>query len=350
MLIYDMSKRKKVGLSPGSLVYTGKQTSNHSSVRSILFNKEKMEESTNFSNKSIDPSMNQWVEVYGVHEAELIQQIGDEFKIHTLVQEDIMDIANRVKLEIYDNGLFCILQYLKLNADDKSIRNEQISIFFSNNFLINFQEDPDDSFSAIRKRMLVENSRLRNRNCDYLFYALVDYIVDCYFLISDSIDQEISVIEERVHRGLEDELVVDIYSVRTKLMKFRNFVYPLREEVSKIKKLESDIIQEETLIYFRDLEDHLIQLIEISDHQRELLNGIKDLIFSQSSIKLNRDIKWLTVLSTISIPIVLLTGIYGMNFKYMPELEWQYGYLLWWVLTISIICSLFLFFKRKKLF
>ncbi|MEO6189897.1 MAG: magnesium/cobalt transporter CorA [Saprospiraceae bacterium] len=345
-----MSKRKKVGLSPGSLVYTGKQTSNHSSVRSILFNKEKLEESTSFSNKSIDLSMNQWVEVYGVHEAELIQQIGNEFKIHTLVLEDIMDIANRVKLEIYDNGVFCILQYLKLNMEDKSIRNEQISIFFSNKFLISFQEDPDDSFSPIRKRMLVENSRLRNRNCDYLFYALVDYIVDCYFIISDSIDLEISAIEESVHRGLEEELVVDVYSIRTKLMKFRNFVYPLREEVSKIKKQECDIIQSETLIYFRDLEDHLIQLIEISDHQRELLNGIKDLIFSQSSIKLNRDIKWLTVLSTISIPIVLLTGIYGMNFKYMPELEWRYGYLLWWILTISIICSLFLFFKRKKLF
>lgn len=174
--------------------------------------------------------------------------------------------------------------------------------------------------------------------------------MDCYFLVTDKIDEDINLIEDRLHKGLDQDLITDIYSIRTKLIKFRNLIYPLREEINRIRKTESKYIHSETLIFFRDLENHLIKLIEVTDSQRELLNGIKDLIFSQSSLKLNHDIKWLTVLSTISIPIVLLTGIYGMNFDNMPELHWKYGYLIWWTITLVIIFVLFIIFKRKKLF
>ena len=134
------------------------------------------------------------------------------------------------------------------------------------------------------------------------------------------------------------------------MLKFINFIYPLREEIEKIKKLEGSCIETSNLIYFRDLEDHITHITEIVDNQRELLNGIKDLAINQTSLNMNKDIKWLTVISTISIPILFLTGVYGMNFKFMPELEWHYGYLLWWVSTISIICTLILYFNRKKMF
>ncbi len=345
-----MSKRKKIGLSPGTLVYTGDHAHSQTSLRSLYYSIDTLKEYRNFSGRNIHIGLKNWLDVSGVQDSKLIQEIGNEYKIHPLVLEDVMDVTNRVKLDTYDNGIFCVLQFLKIIPESNKIHSEQVSIYFGEDFLISFQQDPDDTFEVLRKRMQIENSRLRTKKCDYLFYAIIDYIVDCYFLITDEFDTEINTIEERVHMGLDDELVTDLYNIRAKLIKFRNIIYPIREEIGRIKKSESQLIQNDTILYFRDLEDHLIQLIEIADSQRELLNGIKDLIYSQSSLKLNKDIKWLTVLSTISIPIVLMTGIYGMNFKNMPELEWHYGYLIWWIITITAIASLFLWFKRKDLF
>lgn len=347
-----MPKRKNTGLSPGALVYTGEQKTTAVSVRQIYYNESEIHEFEKLEKKPLPESESNrlWTEVYGIHETQLIQEIGRQNEMHALVMEDIVDITNRVKIEVFNKGIFCIIQLLKLDGNKKHVHSEQISIFFNDNNLISFQQDPDDSLAPVRKRMYAELSRIRSRKSDYLFFALLDYVVDCYFLITDSIDEEINKIEEHLHRGLDHDLIVEIYSVRTKLIKFRNFIYPLREEINRIRKTDSKFLHDETNIFFRDLEDHLIKLIEISDSQRELLNGIKDLIFSQSSLKLNQDIKWLTVLSTISIPIVLLTGIYGMNFDYMPELHWKYGYLFWWLLTILIIFSLFILFRRKKLF
>ncbi|NOT38419.1 MAG: magnesium/cobalt transporter CorA [Saprospiraceae bacterium] len=347
-----MRKRKNTGLSPGHLVYTGEQKVDPSTIRQVYYNESEISESMDFKKDPlhISDSFKLWTEVYGIHDVKLIQKIGLKNEMHSLVMEDIVDITNRVKIEVYDEGIFCIIQLLKLDELKKHIKSEQISIFFNDNNLISFQQDPDDSLATVRKRMYSEGSRIRSRKCDYLFFALLDYIVDCYFLITDTIDDEINKIEERLHRGLDHELIVDIYSVRTKLIKFRNFTYPLREEINRIKKTDSRFIHDETLIFIRDLEDHLIKIIEISDNQRELLNGIKDVIFSQSSLKLNQDIKWLTVISTISVPIVILTGIYGMNFENMPEIHWKYGYLSWWIVTATIIFSLIIFFRRKKLF
>ncbi|MEP7195141.1 MAG: magnesium/cobalt transporter CorA [Saprospiraceae bacterium] len=345
-----MNKIKKIGMSPGSLIYTGTDTKFETRFKSIYYNKDKIQEAESIQKITSLGHLNQWLEVFGVHDSELIKSIGLEYQIHSLVLEDVMDISSRVKIEAYENGIFCIFQLLKQDIDKKDILSEQISVFFSNKLLLSFQEDVDDSFEVLRRRMEMENSRIRSRNSDYLFYAIVDYVVDCYYIIADSLTNEISKVEERVHRGLDDKLVIEIYSIRNKLIKFRNYINPLREEISKIRKTDSIFIHDETLIYFRDLEDHLIHLIEITDGQRELLNGIKDLTNSQAALKLNQDIRWLTVLSTITIPIVLLTGIYGMNFRFMPEIEWRYGYLAWWLVTITIIFTLIIYFRRKQLF
>lgn len=346
-----MSKSKKIGLSPGTLIYTGEpSTGAGSSLRSVCYDEERLEEMHVLGTRTKDPRYKQWTELYGVQDAQMVQAIGTEYNIHPLALEDVMDITNRVKIDYYDEGVFCILQFMKYTSQDKNLRTEQISIYFSDSFLVSFQQDPDDTFAVLRKRMQQAHSRIRARNVDYLFYAMIDYVVDCYFIIADALDEEVRSIEERVHQSLDEELVTDIYSIRTRLIRFRNFIFPLREEIARIRKVDNQFIHPDTLIYFRDLEDHIIQLMEMSDSQRELLNGLKDLIYSQSSLKLNKDIKWLTVLSTISIPIVLLTGIYGMNFRHMPELEWQYGYLIWWAVTITIIFSLFVYFRRKRLF
>ncbi len=344
-----MSKKRKVGLSPGSLIYTGEEKNFNSSSRTIIYNKDILQIKEFLDlNPIVDTKT--WIDHYGIHDSQIIQKIGQRYNIHNLVLENIMDISNRVKLEIYENGIFCVFQHIKLKDDHNELKTEQVSFYFARDFLLSFQEDPDDSFAIIRKRMSVDTSRIRKKSTDYLFYAIVDYMVDNYFELVDQISEEINELENRIHRELDEELVVEIYSMRTKLIKLRNFIYPLKDELNKIKNSETDFIETDTLIFLRDLEDHLIQLIEMLDNQRELLNGMKDLIYSQSSLKMNKDIKWLTVLSTISIPIVLLTGIYGMNFRHMPELEWQYGYLIWWMVTVLTIFSLIVVFKRKKLF
>lgn len=347
-----MSKRKKTGLSPGSIIFTGQKKLDHPEIISLEYEPEfvkniKLED---ILNNVHSLQKNIWIDVHGIHDVALIKDIGEHFMIHKLVLEDIADPSQRTKIEPYDMGIFAIINNLNYDVEAKQLKQEQIAIFFTKNWLVDFQEHPDDTFLPIRNRLMVEHSRLRTLRCDYLFYALLDYIVDCYFLVTDAFDAEITDLEEKVHLAHTEDLINRVYKIRSNLLKFRKFIYPLREEIGKIKKLEGSCIETSNLIYFRDLEDHITHITEIVDNQRELLNGIKDLAINQTSLNMNKDIKWLTVISTISIPILFLTGVYGMNFKFMPELEWHYGYLLWWVSTISIICTLILYFNRKKMF
>jgi len=346
-----MSKRKKTGLSPGTLIFERNQTLDEPIGQFISYNLSGMSELKVSDVWKFTPSKDQnlWVDVMGIHDSEYILKIGDAFNIHRLILEDIQELSQRTKIDSYENGVFSIVQNLKFDPSNKTINKEQISIFFAEHVLVSFQENPDDSFAIIRKRMGSEISRIRSKNSDYLFYALMDYLVDCYFLATDAIDLEIANLEERIHQKPGEDIILDIFTIRGALLKFRKYIYPLRDEIGKLKRSETQFLQESNMIFFRDLEDHIIQIIEIIDNQRELLNGMKDLALNQTSLALNKDMKWLAAISTISIPILFMTGVYGMNFEFMPELKWKYGYLVWWITIAFFVVSLIVYFKRKRI-
>ena len=225
-----------------------------------------------------------------------------------------------------------------------------LSSFFTKQFLISFQEEPDDSFAVIRERMNMELSRIRTRGTDYLFYALLDYLVDRYFIILEAFHEEIEMLEDQVILKDSELSLDELHILRNNIISVKRFVYPLREEVNQIKNLESNLLNESSYLFIRDLQDNIQHIIETLDNQRELLNGIRELVMSKANLNMNKDMKWLTVVSTISIPILFFTGVYGMNFKFMPELNWQYGYLLWWIGITLVVITMITVLKRKKLF
>ncbi len=347
-----MTKRKKIGLSPGSLIYTGEFKDKDPVIFGLRYNHQNItpltrEECTNIS---IQHDQKYWIDIRGIHDVDLISKIGEQFSIDKLILEDILDPGQRIKIEDYDSAMFAIVSALKYDKLKNEIRKEQISIYFTKNFLISFQEDSDDSFSVIHNRMKMELSRIRNRGTDYLFYALLDYIVDNYIIIVDEVNSEIEFLEDKVVQKNTEFTLDEFHMLRNSLISFKRQVQSTREEVSQIKNLESKLIDESTEPFIRDLQDNIHYILESIENQRELLNGLRELVISKANLNMNKDMRWLTLVSTISIPILFFTGVYGMNFQYMPELHWQYGYLFWWIGITLVVIVMVSYFKRRKMF
>ena len=347
-----MSKTKKVGLSPGSAVYVGKSKLDTTVIHHISYNSEKINISklNDINQIKFEEGTKNWLDIRGIQDVELIQSICEKFKMNRLILEDILDPHLRPKVEDYEDSLFAIIKNLKFDSTSKSIVKEQISIYLTNGILLNFQEDLDDTFEVVRKRMEASLSKTRSRDCDYLLYSMLDFIVDKYYEVVDQIEQEIQSLEEEAQNKITDDFFIDHFEVKSQLLEMKRFVNPLREEISKIKKLDIELVHEATLIYFRDLEDHILHIVDAIDNQRELLNSVKEISLNQMSLEQNKDMKWLAAVSTISIPILFLTGVYGMNFEHMPELKWHYGYLIWWIIIITVVVTVVVYFRKKNIF
>ncbi len=343
--------RKKVGVSPGSLVLEREQILENSYVIASLFDENL------YVKGSLDELYRQWkqgnaklwVDVRGIHDSELLLNLGEKFNIDPLALEDIQEIHQRTKINLYDQSAFVILKNLEYNQEVGDLEVEQIALFVSDRLMISFQESLEDSFPLIYHRIEKPGSRMRIQNTDYLMYAFLDYIIDKYFVVFDEISNGISQIEEKIYLKNHDDISQEVFKLRNVLLRIRRYIYPLRDDLIKMMRSDNPMIAEQNIKYIRDLEDHIIQIIEMIDNQRELINGLRDLSINQTSLSLNKDMKWLAAVSTISIPILFLTGVYGMNFEYMGELKWKYGYPLWWLTTSCIIISLVIYFKRRKM-
>lgn len=347
-----MTKKKKIGLSPGSLVYTGELKEEIPILQGLKYNSKELiflnqEESLHTELKA---EFQYWLDLKGIHDVELVSQLGDCYKIHRLILEDILDPGQRIKIEDYDSAMFAIFCNLTYDKEKNELKKEQISIYFTKQFLITFQEDADDSFKIIRERMKLELSRIRTRGTDYLFYAILDYVVDKYYIILEAFHEEIELLEDKVVQKDSELNLDELHILRNNINSFKHYVYPLREEINQIKNVETNLIDDSSFLFIRDLQNNIQHIIESLDNQRELLNGIRELVMSKANLSMNKDMKWLTIVSTISIPILFFTGVYGMNFKFMPELNWQYGYLMWWIGITLVVIAMITVLKRRKLF
>jgi magnesium transporter len=289
-----------------------------------------------------------WINIDGLHEVELIEKIGTHFNIHPLTQEDIVNTGQRPKVEDFEEYIYLVFKMLKFDETTGHITSEQVSLIVGPHYLLSFQEIEGDVFEAVRERIRKGRVHIRKSGPDYLAYALLDAVVDHYFLILEKMGERIEHLEERLHGQPTPEILQAIYDLKRELIYFRKQVWPIREVLSSWQKTESAIIQEANKVFIRDVYDHTIQVIDTIESFRDIISGVMDLYMSTVSNKMNEVMKVLTIMATIFIPLTFVAGIYGMNFKYMPELEWKWSYPALLILLVVIFSGMMFYFKRKK--
>ena len=340
---------KKTGLPPGAIIFTGEKLTDEVTLTHTIYAPDYLT-TDSFLSAEIPPRDNErtnWYDVRGLHDTDLIQRFGELFDIHPLILEDIVDVDQRPKFEEYDNGFVVVIRALHFDTATRQITPEQVTIYVSEQLVMTFQEDARDLFVNLRERLANQRGRIKQRGADYLAYAVMDTIVDRYFVILDEIEQIIEQLELQVVQNPTQAVRSEIHTLKIAALSLRKSIAPLREAVGRFSKSEHALVQEGTLIFLRDLYDHTIQVLDMVETYRDMLNGLHDLYLSEVSYKMNSVMQLLTVISTIFIPLTFLSGLYGMNFEYMPELSWRYSYPVLWLVMLTVAGGLLYYFKRK---
>ena len=289
-----------------------------------------------------------WLNIDGVHQPEIIEQVGKSFGLHPLVAEDIASTGQRPKMEDFDDYIFVVVRMFRFDGEEGETKSEQISIILGADFVISFQEREGDVFDAIRERLRNNKGKIRKLGADYLAYALIDAIVDNYFMILENLGEAVEDIEDRLVTNPTSETLQTIHDLKREMIYLRKSVWPLREVINRLERSESPLINKSTFVYLRDVYDHTIQIMDAVDTFRDMLSGMLDIYLSSVSNRMNEVMKVLTVIATIFIPLTFVAGIYGMNFKFMPELDLTWSYPAVLVLMLVVALLMVMFFRRKK--
>ncbi len=289
-----------------------------------------------------------WINVDGIHDEKVVEELGRLFSIHPLTIEDIVNTLQRPKMEDFENYIYIVLKMLDYSSSSQEMDSEQVSMVLGSNFVITFQEKPGDVFEAVRDRIRSSRGRIRKSGADYLAYALMDAVVDSYFMILESLGDRIEELEDRVIVDPDPSTVSEIHKFKRAMLFMRKTVWPLREEISQLEKSGSQLVDSSTSIFLRNLYDHTIQVIETVETYRDIISGMHDMYLSSVSNRMNEVMKVLTIIATIFIPLTFIAGVYGMNFHHMPELRWQFGYFGTLILMLVIAIIMVIYFKRKK--
>jgi magnesium transporter len=288
-----------------------------------------------------------WIKVEGIHQPEIMEQFSRAFDIHPLVMEDIVNTNQRPKMEDHGDYIFIVLKLFYFDEDTNELTLGQFSLIFSNNILISFEESGGDVFKLVKGRIKNERGRIRRLGTDYLAYVLLDTIVDNYFLILERLGDKIETLEEDLVTDPSQRLLKEIYELKNSMIILRKAVWPLREVIGSLNRCESPLVHESTGIYLRDLYDHTVQVIDSIEIFRETLAEMVSIHVSSISNRLNEIMKVLTVITTIFIPLTFIAGIFSMNFKYMPELDWTYGYPVSLILMTIVGIIMMAWFRNK---
>jgi magnesium transporter len=346
-------KQSNVGLAPGTLVHVGEKKAEKVVIRAWIYNNEKLIEKKLESVEECQalkgqPGMNLWINVDGLDQIGIIEKLGSYFGVHPLTLEDVLNTGQRPKMEDYDSYIYAVLKMMILDEERKEIIIDQVSIIFGSNYILSFQEREGDVFNPIRDRLKNPSSRLRKNGVDLLAYSLMDAVVDNYFLILEHVGEEIEELEEELIVDPMPETLKAIQKHKRDMITLRRSVWPLRELINSLQRTESELINETTKVYLRDVYDHTIQVIDSIEAFRDILSSMIDVYLSSLSNRMNDVMKVLTVIATIFIPLTFIAGVYGMNFDYMPELRWRWGYPAV-VLGMALLgISMFLYFKKRR--
>ena len=345
-------RSKKAGLPPGTLVHIGERKTEKIKITIMDYDEtqfhvketETLEECYPFKDR---PTII-WINIDGIHEIETLEKLGDCFGLHPLTLEDILNTDQRPKIEDYGEYIFIVLKMLYPDDKTGEILAEQVSLVLGQNFVISFQEREGDTFNSVRERIRSGKGRIRKMGADYLVYSLLDSIVDNYFIILEKLGERIEFLEEKLIINPVPEAINLIHKLKREMIFLRRSVWPLREVIGSIERGESSLIKGSTNIYLRDVYDHTIQVIDTIETFRDILSGMLDIYLSSVSNRLNAVMKVLTIIATIFMPLTFIAGIYGMNFKYMPELEWRLGYPVILLAMVSIGVLMLVSFRKKK--
>jgi magnesium transporter len=351
MTIRTAQRKRKTGLPPGALVFTGKQKVESPNLSLMQYGPESevLEQEAQDQIPAAAAGLPvSWYDMRGLHKVEFIQELGERFGAHALVLEDVLNTQQRPKFEEHERAFFITIQALSFDAASLSVQTEQVAIYAGEGFLLSFQEDETDLFASVRARLRNGRGRIRSRGTDYLAYALLDNIVDHYYLVLDQMEEALAKLEEDILGASRQESKRKIHELKMQFILLRKTIAPLREAISRFSRSESALIARGTGIFLRDLHDHVIQITDTIDTLRDVINGLYDLYLSEINLRMNNVIQVLTIISTIFIPLTFLAGVYGMNFDNMPELHWKYGYFIIWGVMLCIALSLLLVFKHKK--
>ena len=346
-----LKKRSKtIGLPPGSLIHVGEKKSEEVKITVIDYDEKSFEE---VEIKNVedcfpfkDKSTVTWINIDGIHRTDIIDKIGNIYGLHPLVSEDILNTGQRPKFEDYTDYIYVVLKMLQQIKDEALA--EQISIIIGKNYVLSFQETSGDVFQNIRDRIRNGKGRIRKMGSDYLAYCLIDSIVDNYYTVLEKLGDRLEEIEDNVVKDPSPEILRIIHSMKRELIFLKKSIWPLREVIGNLNRAESNLIKKSTAIFTRDLYDHTIQVIDTIESFKDMNSGMLDIYMSSVSNKMNEVMKVLTIFAAIFIPLTFIAGIYGMNFNYMPELGWQWGYFT--VIGVMVFVGILLlsYFKIKK--
>jgi magnesium transporter len=344
---------EKAGMLPGTLLHIGERNFEDVKITVIDYDEkgfqerqvENIEECLVYKQT---PTVT-WINIDGIHEVEIIEKIGEYYDFHPLILEDIVTAGQRPKCDDYEDYIYVVLRMLSYDWRTESIETEQVSIILGRNYVISFQEKVGgDVFDKIRDRIRTAKGKIRKMSADYLAYSLIDAIVDNYFVVLERLTERMETLEEELLAEPTSKTLQEIHKIKKELLFLRKSVWPLRELVGKLEKTETLLIKKTTLPYLRDIYDHTIQVIDTVETFRDVISYMLEIYLLSISNRLNSIMKVLTVITTIFMPLSFIVGLYGMNFKYMPEIEWQYGYLFVLILIVTIAFGMLYYFRKKK--
>jgi magnesium transporter len=344
-------RSKKRGLPPGTLVHIGEKSAEKVKITVIDYDEKELQEKEVENIEQCFPFKDTptvtWINIDGVHETEMIEKIGKHFNLHPLILEDIVNTGQRPKMDDFENYIFIVLKMLYYDENESEIKIEQVSMILGNNFVISFQEKIGDVFDSIRERIRKGKGRVRKTGADYLAYSLLDAVVDGYFSILEKIGEKIESLEDIVVAEPTPESLRTIHDLKREMIYLRKSVWPLREVINSLTRAESVLIKKSTAVYLRDVYDHTIQVIDTVETYRDMLSGLHDTYLSSISNRMNEIMKVLTIFAAIFIPLTFIAGVYGMNFHYMPELNWQWGYFGALAVMVGVGVSMVIYFRKK---
>jgi magnesium transporter len=341
-----------LGLEGGALVHIGEKRVSTPALKLVEYDEKTIVERDVASLAEVADYAAQksitWLNVDGVHEASVIEQIGACFKLHPLVLEDVMNTGQRSKVEDYGDVLFIVMKMLFWDDKERKIFVEQVSMVLGKGFVLTFQEKEEDVFQPVRERLRNGKGKLRKSGADFLAYALLDAIVDEYMVVLERFGDLVESVEGVIHGGPSDSTTHDIHVLKREALFLRRTIWPAREVIGFLEKTEVAFVAKNTKPYLRDVYDHVIQATEVIETFRDLLSSTLDAYLSQLSNRMNEVMKVLAIISTIFIPLTFIVGVYGMNFDHMPELRWPYGYPLVLGAMGVLSITLLVVFRRKR--
>nr|WP_255610444.1 magnesium/cobalt transporter CorA [Robertkochia sp. 3YJGBD-33] len=341
----------KIGKAPGTVIYQGMKGDGKYSVEIITYSEDSYEEKIidNFNNGIPKTNGDKvcWINVRGLSKEKEIEKLGKSYNLIPLTMEDIVNTNSRPKVDEYPDYIFCIMKMFYLDEDYNEVM-EHVSLVLTGNTVLLFQEAEHDVFEGVRDRLRNSYGRIRTRGADYLLFALIDAIIDQYFLISENLLMKIESLEDKIYREANQDTAIEIQRLKKEVLTVRKPIAPVKEMIKRLYNTNNSLVTEDTKVFLTDAMDHSIQIHENIELYREMSVHLMETYMSHMSNRMNEVMKVLTIMATIFIPLTFIVGVYGMNFEYMPELDERYAYFVVWGVMLFIFFALLIYFKRKR--